>query len=317
MARTWFVSPIYLDVPSYLVLREQIRAVVAADQLFDGEPRFVVIDDTAGRDAAIARLRELDDVDVIVPPFNLGHQRAIVFAIRTLARDLADDDVVVTLDADGEDQPHDIPRLVAPLHEQPPPQSEVVMARRLRRRYSSAQLRVLYFFFRVFFRALTGTTVRTGNFAAFRGWIARRLFLHPSFDLCYSSTMLALEVPRRFVDCERGPRIDGESRMGYTRLAIHAMRMLLPFAERIARRLFALCLAALAVALLSGAAVAVVALGGGGPVPGWATTALIVLASLCIFGLGTLMVLFTVFSQSRAISLANLEQVWSAEHGPG
>jgi polyisoprenyl-phosphate glycosyltransferase len=311
MARTWFVSPVYLDVPSYLILRERVREIVAAHpSLAKAETRFVVIDDTAGRDAEIERLRDLGDVDVVAPPFNLGHQRALVFAIRTLARDLDDDDVVVTLDADGEDQPEDIPRLVAPLLERPQARGEVVMALRTRRRYSSARFRVLYFFFRAFFRALTGTTVRTGNFAAYRGWLARRLFLHPSFDLCYSSTILALDTPRRFVGCERGRRYDGESRMGYTRLAIHALRMLMPFAERIARRLFVLCLVALTLAVLGGVTIAAVKLSGDASIPSWATTSLIAVSALCVLGLGNLVVLFTVFSQSRAISLANLEQVW-------
>jgi hypothetical protein len=311
MARIWFVSPVYLDVPSYLILRERIRAVIAGQpQLATTQARFVALDDTAGLDPEIERLRGLDDVEVLSPPFNLGHQRGIVYTIRTLARRIDDDDLVITLDADGEDRPEDIPRLVAPLLEHPELHGHVVMAMRTRRRYSSARFRVLYFFFRALFRALTGTTVRTGNFAAFRGWTARRLFLHPSFDLCYSATILALDLPRRMVGCERGPRIDGTSRMGYSRLAIHALRMLLPFAERIARRLFVLCLVALAVAVLGAATIAALKLIGDVAIPTWASYALVAISALCVLGLANLVVLFTVFSQSRAISLANLEQVW-------
>jgi hypothetical protein len=311
MARIWFVSPVYLDVPSYVILRERVRAVVAQrPDLATSDVRFVALDDTAGLDPEIERLRGLDDVEVLEPPFNLGHQRGIVYGLRTLARRVHDDDLVVTLDADGEDKPEDIPRLVAPLLEHPELHGHVVMAMRTRRRYSSARFRVLYFFFRALFRALTGTTVRTGNFVAFRGWTARRLFLHPSFDLCYSATILALDVPRRMVGCERGPRIDGTSRMGYSRLAIHALRMLLPFAERIARRLFVLCLVALTVAVIGAATIAALALIGDVAIPSWASYSLAAVCALCVAGLGTLVILFTVFSQSRAISLANLEQVW-------
>lgn len=312
MARTWFVSPVYLDVPSFLILRERIREIVAAHpELAPRETRFVVIDDTAGIDPEIERLHGLGDVDVLRPPFNLGHQRAIVFAVRKLSQSgLDEDDLVVTLDADGEDQPEDIPRLLAPLLASPEARGEVVMALRTRRRYSSARFRVLYFFFRAFFRALTGTTVRTGNFAAYRGWLARRLFLHPSFDLCYSSTMLALDTPRRLVGCERGRRYDGESRMGYARLALHALRMLMPFAERIARRSLVLFLVALAVTLVEALTIVVVKLAGHTTIPHWATYSMIAVAAICVLGLGNLVVLFTVFSQSRAISLANLEQAW-------
>ena len=311
MTRIWFVSPVYLDVPSYVILRERIRTVLAQHpELAAADARFVVLDDTAGLDPEIERLRGLGDLEVLLPPFNLGHQRGIVYAIRTLGRSIADDDLVITLDADGEDTPEGIPKLVAPLLGHPELHVHVVMAMRTRRRYASARFRILYFCFRAMFRALTGTTVRTGNFGAFRGWTARRLFLHPSFDLCYSATILALDVPRRMVPCERGPRIDGTSRMGYSRLAIHALRMLLPFAERIARRLFVLCLAALATAILGAATIAALSLIGDVTIPSWATYALVAISALCVLGLGNLVVLFTVFSQSRAISLANLEQVW-------
>ena len=52
----------------------------------------------------------------------------------------------------------------------------------------------MYLFFRSLFRALTGTTVRSGNFAAQRGASLVATIDHPSFDLCYSSSLLALRL---------------------------------------------------------------------------------------------------------------------------
>ncbi len=310
MTRLWFVTPVFCDVPSLTILRERILDVVAqTPELAGADVRFVVLDDTAGRDPAIAAIAALDGVDVLTPPFNLGHQRGIVYAVRSLRPQLDDEDVVVTLDADGEDRPSDIPRLVLPLLEDPARRSEVVLAVRARRRYASSRFRGMYWVFRGLFRLLTGTSVRTGNFAAYRGWLAKRLLLHPSFDLCYSSTMLALDTPRRVVECERGARYDGSSRMGYTRLALHALRMLMPFAERIARRMMMVILST--IVLLVALTVVVLAVGAsGGGLPGWLAVTLAVAGSVCVIGLGNLIVLFTVFSQSRAVGLSNLEQQW-------
>ena len=77
--------------------------------------RFVVIDDTAGQDPDVAPLGQLGDVIVLQPPFNLGHQRGIVYALRKMLPQIADEDAVVTMDADGEDRPEDLPRLLAAL----------------------------------------------------------------------------------------------------------------------------------------------------------------------------------------------------------
>ena len=111
-SRLWVVTPVYRDVPSFLTLRERLLGVLA-DQPY--ETWFVVADDTGGLDPQVEELEALPDVLVVDEPFNLGHQRALVFALRKLLPYVADDDIVLTLDADGEDQPEDVPRLFAEL----------------------------------------------------------------------------------------------------------------------------------------------------------------------------------------------------------
>ena len=178
--RLWVVAPVYRDAPSFLALRERLLEVLD-DEL---ETWFVVADDTGGLDPQIETVAALPDVLVVEPPFNLGHQRALVFALRKLVPFLAEDDIVLTLDADGEDRPEDVPRLFAALRDR--------SQDRARRAHQApgvvAVPAAFYLVFRLLFRALTGTVVRTGNFAAFHGWVARRALSHPSFDVSYSAT---------------------------------------------------------------------------------------------------------------------------------
>ena len=85
----WVVSPMLHDTTSFLRVRDEVRASCA--EL--GRPiRFVVVDDSAGSDREVDQLRELDDVGVLTPPFNLGHQRAIVFGLRRIAADVEPDE---------------------------------------------------------------------------------------------------------------------------------------------------------------------------------------------------------------------------------
>ena len=71
-----------------------------------------------GSDSSVQRRSASDwarppaHVTVLQPPFNLGHQRALVYALRKALPQIADEDAVVTLDADGEDRPEDLPRLL-------------------------------------------------------------------------------------------------------------------------------------------------------------------------------------------------------------
>jgi glycosyltransferase involved in cell wall biosynthesis len=274
--------------------------------------RFVVIDDTAGQDPEVPGLEELDDVIVLQPPFNLGHQRGLVYALRKMLPRFADDDAVVTMDADGEDRPEDLPRLLAALDEGQAPERHVVLALRTKRHEPPA-FKILYRGFKLLFRALTGATVRTGNYAVMPGGLAKRALLHPTFDLAYSSAILALDMPVAYVPCERGRRYEGESKMTYGKLAMHGLRMLMPFTDRIAIRALAAFVAFGVLGIVLALVVVFLKYFTSSSIPGW--TSYIALGSLIVslVALGNFVSLFVLFSQTRAVSLASIEELTDDE----
>lgn len=307
MPQLWIITPCYLDVPSLLILREHVLETLATTPSLGGlTPRLVVMDDTAGSDPEIAGLGALADVQVVEPPFNLGHQRGIVFALRTSAAEMDGDDLVVTLDADGQDRPEDLPAMLEPLLAPGAAVSTVVLARRTSRE-ESLGFRAGYVGFRVAFRALTGTVIQTGNFAAFRATVVKRLLRHPYFDLCYSSTLVALNPPTVLVPCPRAPRYTGRSRMNRTRLLLHGMRMLMPFLDRIAMRALVLFSAVFAFGIAAVLAILGVKVFSDAGIPGWATSATLGVLLLSLIALASFLLLFATFSQSRGVSLAHLE----------
>jgi polyisoprenyl-phosphate glycosyltransferase len=302
----WIVTPVYRDVESFGMLREEILT-----RLRDGfapgafDCRFIVVDDTGGLDPEIDALA-LDDVRVMRPSFNLGHQRAIVFGLRTLARELGEDDYVVTLDADGEDRPVDLPRLLEPLLADRSNTRLVSLARRTKRQESPG-FRVGYALFKIFFWALTGVVVRTGNFAAYRGWLVHHVLRHPHFDLCYSSSLISLNLEVVLVPCPRGVRYAGRSRMSANKLLMHGIRMMMPFLDRISiRALIAFSLSLFAFVVLS-TTVVCVRLFTNLAIPGWASYLLMLGLLGSVIAIGNFVLLFTMFSQSRGFSLIGLE----------
>lgn len=297
------VLPVHWDTEAFLILRE--RLLVAAEELRPDRVRFVVVDDSAGTDPGIDELRLLPDVQVIDPPFNLGHQRAIVFALRRIAPTLGDDEIVVTMDADGEDQPADLPRLLSPLIDGEPSRQVIALALRTKRRETPA-FKVFYKGFRLLFRALTGHVVHSGNYAAYRGWLAKQIVGHPYFDMSYSATLISLRLPRAMVPCERGERLAGRSSMNVGRLVTHGLGMLMPFTDQIAVRALVTFSVTIVLAVAAALTVLFIKLGTNLGVPGWATYTLLFLLTLSFVALGNFVVLFAVFSQSRAISFANL-----------
>lgn len=308
---TWIVTPVYRDVSSFEILRTRILEVMGRHEL-GGSVRFVVIDDTAGQDEQVETLRDCPDVLILQPPFNLGHQRAIVYALRKILPQVGDDDAVVTLDADGEDQPEDLPRLLERIEGEPHLRQRVALALRTRRR-ESLSFKVMYLLFRILFRSLTGETVRSGNFGAMPGSLAKRMMIHPSFDLAYSSAILAFDVPIEYVPCERGERYEGRSKMTFGRLAMHGLRMLMPFTDRIAIRALGVFVASLVLGAVLALVVAGIKIFGDSAVPGWASFTILGALIVSLVALGNFVSLFVLFSQSRAVSLANVEEISEKE----
>ena len=191
----------------------------------------------------------------------------------------------------------------------------MVLARRTKRK-ESITFKVLYTAFRVLFRVLTGREVRSGNFAAYRGSYARTTLLHPSFDLCYSSTLLTVDPAPAMVPCARGDRYAGESRMGPEKLLTHGVRMLMPFADRIAIRSLALCAfsAILTVGLIVVLLAARLLDWTIAPVWSWVLAGSMVIAGLALVNF---LVLFSGFVQTNALSLARISERVSINDGPG
>lgn len=298
-SRIWVVSPVYRDAEAFGQLRQRVRETLAA--VAASRPvQFVAVDDTAGEDT---RLHAMQDATtrVLTPPYNLGHQGAIVFALRELVPLLAPDDIVVTMDSDGEDRPEDLPALLAPLLDGALDRHLVAVAQRTHRREGAA-FRLSYVAFKLMFRVLTGTVVRSGNFAAMRGALVAASIGHPCFDQCYSSSLISLPFRRRDVPLARGTRYAGQSRMNTFKLVTHGMHMLMPFLERIAVRCLVVGGAGLVLGLI-GLLTLAAGLARGGGMPPWFGASVTILGLSSVIGLLTALTLFATAARSRAQSV--------------
>jgi len=293
----WIVCPCYLDTQSFCRVHEEALLALRA-ALPQATARFVVVDDSAGNDPELIKLQDLPDVHIVTPPYNLGHQGALVYALRGLENTVTPDDFIVTMDSDGEDRPQDLPKMLAPLLGGRDNLRLVTLAQRTRRE-EGIPFKVLYACFKALFWTLTGIVMKSGNFVAYRGLLLKDAIFHPHFDQCYSSTFVSAPFQVRTVPLPRGSRYCGKSRMSYVGLIIHGIRMILPFSERVAIRAMIFSVLVIVASLV---ACSLLWLGG---------RSFSVAASLVAFGLLLMVVsgfLFTWYSQARSLSLRGLHE---------
>jgi len=300
--RLFIVAPVYFDFESFIILRSEIVKQLKNFSI-NLEPRFVAVDDSAGEDCAVNELEKLEDVIVLKPPFNLGHQRAIVFGIRSCFNLLQDTDFLVTLDSDGEDRPEDLPNMLLLMQKK---QEPLVIARRTERQ-ESLSFKICYLFYKFFFKTLTGEIIRSGNYAVHNCKSLKQIIYHPYFDLCYSSSLVALKIHKSHYDCPRGKRYKGKSKMNLNSLVMHGIRMLMPFMDKIATRALILFSVGFALSLIFIGVIVFIRLGTDNAIPGWASYLLAVFSLSSFVALGNFAILFTLFTQGQGKSLRSLE----------
>ena len=308
--RAFVVSPVYYDVESFKELRRRAQQELTALDRFSAI-QFVMIDDTAGEDPEVRSMIRDEGILVITPPYNLGHQGAIVFAVRQLTHQIRPDDIIITLDADGEDRPEDLPFLLAPLLGDD--DGHVFAIARRTQRKERITFKIFYALFRLIFRLATGVVVQSGNFAAARGALITRTIDHPSFDQCYSASLISLPYRRRYVPLARGTRYGGRSHMSYLRLITHGIHMFMPFLEAIAVRFLIGSSIVFALALLALLAVAALHYLTATAVAPWIFYVTLIVLHGTLTGLLVCLILFAVSAQLKAQSL----RILRAERTPG
>jgi polyisoprenyl-phosphate glycosyltransferase len=207
-------------------------------------------------------------VEIIRLALNLGHQRAIAVGLCTLV-DAPDCEAVVVMDGDGEDRPSDIAALLAASADHP---GAIVLARRARRSEPRA-FRFWYRLYRLIFWALTGQTIRFGNFSLLPLSAVRRLVYMPELWNHLAAAIIRSRLPYIEVPTARGRRFAGRSRMNLIGLIVHGLSALSVHTDMIFVRVL-LGAGAIAVAAVLGMiAVTVARFATNAAIPGWATTA--------------------------------------------
>jgi hypothetical protein len=266
---TLIVVPIFDDWTSLDILLKRLDAAlvqhgVAADVL--------VVDDASTLDPPRQQFAEsaphaIRRIDVLRLRHNLGHQRAIAIGLAYAESQLSHQ-VVVVMDGDGEDDPVDVPRLLARLRGEG--STKIVFAERTRRS-ESLSFRVCYALYRVAHRILTGRGVRVGNFSAVPRVRLASLVAVSALWNHYAAAAYQSKQPICTIPTQRAPRIHGTSRMNVVALVAHGLSAISVQSEIVGVRLVVMAIAVAVFASLGLLTTVAVRTLTALAIPGWAT----------------------------------------------
>jgi glycosyltransferase involved in cell wall biosynthesis len=246
-----------------------VSEATAACSAMNAQLEFLVADDSQGSDPALNQLAANDSrVRLFIPTSRLGHQRGLTAALRHIREDLPSFDAVVTMDADGEDRPQDIPRLIQPVLEN---KANLARAKRGQRDVHRS-FSLGYLMYRGLFRTLTGMRITSGNFAAARGTWWHDEIQSNIWNLTFSGTLASITGRVVDIPCDRDARREGNSRMNFSALIGYGLMFALPFSLKIAVRAAVVTAAASVLAVITVLTVVALRIFTDTSTPGWTTT---------------------------------------------
>jgi polyisoprenyl-phosphate glycosyltransferase len=263
--RLTVVIPLYNDWDALALLLNRIQQVVEPTlcQRLD----FLIVDDCStinfthlptgiGRSLSVLRLFR-----------NVGHQKAIALGLSYLAAQPNPPSVVV-MDADGEDQPEDIAKLVAGAAAMP---GRIVFAQRTKRQ-ETFTFQLFYRLYKFAFKLLTGKVIMFGNFSLVPASLLKKLVHVSEIWNHYPGGVIRSRLPYTSVPIARGKRLAGESKMNFVSLLLHGLSSVAVLMDTVAVRILLGCVLLAATSLVGIGIVIWVKLFTAWAIPGWAST---------------------------------------------
>src|SRR5262249_27115946 len=223
------------------------------------------------------RYERITSVTVVHLGRNVGHQRAIAIGLAYVHANRGCRAVVV-MDADGEDDPDDVPRLVAACERE---RSSMVFGHRAERS-EGRTFRVLYRLYRLAYRLLTGTAISFGNFSVLPAGLPPPLALVSELWSHYPSAVVKARIPLATVPVHRAHRLAGRSHMNLVSLILHGLGGIAVHGDVIGVRALLGTLGAIVTCLIGIAAAVTIRFATTLAIPGWATYAVGLLVAILL-----------------------------------
>jgi glycosyltransferase involved in cell wall biosynthesis len=259
------VTPVYNDWKSLRQLVADIDFNLAGRS---ASVMILVVDDGSTEifDGVWEEFSVIKRIEIVRLTRNSGHQRAIAIGLAYLEKNFEVEHVVI-MDADGEDNPSEIPNLIKRQREE----RTILFAKRGRRR-ESLSFRFFYAIYRVMFRLLAGRELAFGNFCVIPGSYLRQVVFLPEIWGHFASGILRSGLPQTTIRVDRNARYHGKTKMNFLHLVMHGLNAFSVYTDIISVRLILFTISIMLATMLGAAVLIYIRYFTLLAIPGWATT---------------------------------------------
>ena len=223
--KTKILIPIYNDWKSVFKLLEKINVQLDG---WEADISAIIINDasTEERPSNTPLLKNLKSIHIVNMRENRGHARCNAAGLRYISEN-SDFDLVIPMDADGEDRPAELGPLLCKGYEYP---NKVVTANRVKRS-EGLFFKFCYLAHKYLTFVFTGKSIKYGNYTCLPKFAVNKMINNSATWSSFSGSLAKIFKDENLtsISSTRGTRYFGPSKMSFVNLLKHSLSIIAVF----------------------------------------------------------------------------------------
>ena len=217
------ITPVYNDWESFSKLIDEINKSISSFR--DISFKLIVINDGSNEKAPTIKLpTHIQTIELLNMKINQGHAICLANGIKYALNNYEFDNLIL-MDADGEDRPEEIFDLI---NEAKKFKDISIVAKRVKRSEGPI-FKMFYFLHKILTFIFTGKLINFGNYSLITKNDAQTIIKDPTIVNSFSGTLKNKITKLGKINCIRGRRYFGPSKMPLFKLIIHSFSIIAVF----------------------------------------------------------------------------------------
>ena len=220
-----FITPVYNDWDSIKILSEDLKKISDANSW---ETQLIIVNDCSTKKANYDKDTLALKSNILNLYTNQGNQKCITIGLSYVYDNIDEYDYVIVLDADGEDKPSDVIKLIDVCKNND--DDKIIFSKRKKRNENLIYI-FFYKLYKFLFYLLTGKTINIGHFSCISKKLISKVLSVDGIWTHYCAALIKSKLSYDTVPCDKGKRYMGKTNQSKRMLIFHGLASMIVFQD--------------------------------------------------------------------------------------
>ena len=220
-----FITPVYNDWESVKILSKDLKGI---SDVNSWNSHLVIVNDCSLKKMNYEKDSLSLKSDILNLYSNQGNQKCITIGLSFVYDKFKEYDYIIVLDADGEDKPSDIIKLIDLAKNNN--DDKIIFSKRQKRNENKTYI-FFYTLYKIFFYLLTSKTINIGHFSCIPKKLISKILSVDGIWVHYCAALIKSKLSYDTVSCDKGPRYKGKTNQSKRMLLFHGLASMIVFQD--------------------------------------------------------------------------------------